>query len=122
MLFLFLGAPGALLAAFLTMAVVASGASRRRRDQALLRIRGASRAQILKLAAVEAAYVGIGGTIAGLFLATLLARMLLGVGIFAASAIGWITAAVLAGVLLARPRFSPRHGSMPDRPRSRRPG
>ncbi len=100
-LFLFLGAPGALLAAFLTMAVVASGAGRRRRDQALLRIRGAARAQIMKLAAVEAACVGIGGTIAGMFLATLLSRMLLGVGIFAASAIGWITAAVLAGVLLA---------------------
>ncbi|USU18541.1 FtsX-like permease family protein [Paraburkholderia fungorum] len=100
-LFFFLGAPGALLAAFLTMAVVASGAGRRRRDQALLRIRGASRAQMMKLVAVEAACVGIGGTIAGLFLATLLSRMLHGVGIFDASAIGWITVAILAGMLLA---------------------
>jgi putative ABC transport system permease protein len=99
-LFFFLGAPGALLAAFLTMAVVVSGASQRRRDQALLRIRGASHAQIMRLAAVEAACVGFGGTIAGLLLAALLSRMLLGVDIFAASAIGWITAAVLAGILL----------------------
>ncbi|MDW3688981.1 hypothetical protein RA280_46160 [Cupriavidus sp. CV2] len=100
-LFLFLGAPGALLAAFLTVAVVASGAGRRRRDRALLRIRGASRTQILKLAAVEAACVGVGGTTAGLLLATLLSEVRLDVGIFAATAIGWIAAAVLAGVLLA---------------------
>ncbi|MFM0197846.1 FtsX-like permease family protein [Paraburkholderia strydomiana] len=100
-LFLFLGAPGALLAVFLTMAVVASGASQRRRDQALLRIRGASRAQILRLAAVEAACVGFGGTIAGLVLAALLSRMVPGTGTFDASSIGWIAAAVLSGVLLA---------------------
>ncbi|WP_217478546.1 ABC transporter permease [Pararobbsia alpina] len=100
-LFLFLGAPGALLAALLTMAVVASGAGRRQRDQALLRIRGASGAQIMKLAAVEAACVGIGGTIAGLLLATALTRLVLGVGMFAASTIGWIAAAALTGSLLA---------------------
>ncbi|WP_432262717.1 FtsX-like permease family protein [Cupriavidus sp. TMH.W2] len=100
-LFLFLGAPGALLAAFLTLAVVASGAGRRRRDQALLRIRGASRAQILKLAAAEAACVGVGGTTAGLLLATLLSEVLLDFRMFAASAIGWIAAAVVVGVLLA---------------------
>ncbi|MGF6936739.1 putative ABC transport system permease protein [Paraburkholderia sp. UCT70] len=99
--FLFLGAPGALLAALLTMAVVASGAGRRRRDQALLRIRGASRAQIMKLAAVEAACVGMGGTIAGLVLAVIVSRMLLGAGIFVVSAFGWIAATALAGVLLA---------------------
>jgi putative ABC transport system permease protein len=39
-LFLFLGVLGALLAAFLTVAVAASGRERRRRDQSLLRIRG----------------------------------------------------------------------------------
>lgn len=100
-LFLFLGAPGALLAAFLTMAVVASGAGRRRRDQALLRMRGASRAQILKLAAVEAACAGVVGTTAGLLLATLLSEALLDTNIFAAPAIGWLAAAVLAGGFLA---------------------
>ncbi|TWC39568.1 putative ABC transport system permease protein [Pseudomonas sp. SJZ079] len=100
-LFLFLGAPGVLLAAFLSLAVVASGAARRRRDQALLRIRGASRTQILQLAAVEAVCIGIVGTAAGLLLATLLSRLLLGVGIFAVSAIGWLTGAALAGIVLA---------------------
>ena len=100
-LFLFLGAPGALLATLLTIAVVASGGTRRRRDQALLRIRGASRAQIMKLAAVEAAFVGIGGTVTGLLLAELLSRTLLGGGIFNLSARYWVVAAIFAGVALA---------------------
>src|SRR5487761_2737156 len=100
-LFLFLGAPGALLATFLTIAVVASGGVRRRRDQALLRIRGASRAQIMRLAAVEAAFVGMGGTIAGLLLAELLSRMILGGGIFNASARYWIAGSIFAGMALA---------------------
>lgn len=100
-LFLFLGAPGALLATFLTIAVVASGGIRRRRDQALLRIRGASRAQIMKLAAVEAAFVGVGGSIAGLLCAELLSQTLLGVGIFNTAAIYWVAGAVVAGILLA---------------------
>lgn len=101
-LFLFLGAPGALLATFLTIAVVASGTVRRRRDQALLRIRGASRAQIMKLAAVEAAFAGVGGTVAGLVLAELLSRALLGAGIFNAAAMYWVAGAVFAGILLAQ--------------------
>jgi putative ABC transport system permease protein len=100
-LFLFLGTPGALLGAFLTIAVVASGSGRRRRDQALLRIRGASRAQIIKLAAVEAMCVGLGGTLAGLVLAALLSRLFLGAGYFGASSMGWIACAAIAGVVLA---------------------
>ncbi len=100
-LFLFLGAPGALLATLLTIAVVASGGVRRRRDQALLRIRGASRAQIMQLAAVEAAFVGMGGSMIGLLLAALLSQSLLGAGIFNAAAVYWIAGSVCAGVLLA---------------------
>lgn len=100
-LFLFLGAPGALLAIVLTIAVVASGGVRRRRDQALLRVRGASRAQIMKLAAVEAALVGLGGSAAGLLFAAILSRTLLDVSIFNAIAIYWVTGAVCAGVLLS---------------------
>ncbi len=100
-LFLFLGAPGALLATFLTIAVVASGGVRRRRDQALLRIRGASRAQIMRLAAVEAAFVGVCGSIAGLLFAALLSRMLLGASMFQASALYSVAGAVVAGIALA---------------------
>ncbi|MEO6354846.1 MAG: FtsX-like permease family protein [Burkholderiaceae bacterium] len=100
-LFLFLGAPGVLLAAFLTVAVAASGGERRRRDQALLRLRGASQTVILKLAAVEAAYVGLIGAIAGVGLAALSTRLLLGIPIFDGSVIAWVVLAVLAGFLLA---------------------
>ncbi|TDY16684.1 putative ABC transport system permease protein [Paraburkholderia sp. BL6665CI2N2] len=100
-LFLFLGAPGALLGAFLTIGVVAAGSGRRRRDQALLRIRGASRAQIMKLAAVEAMCVGVGGTLVGLVLAALLSRLFLGAGYFGASSMRWVACAAIAGVALA---------------------
>src|SRR3954447_66675 len=53
-LFLFLGLPGVLLAAILTAVVVAAGATTRRREQALLRLRGASASQVIRLATVEA--------------------------------------------------------------------
>ena len=100
-LFLFLGAPGALLAAFLTVAVAASGGERRRRDQALLRLRGASQAIILKLAAVEAVYVGLTGALFGLGFAAIATRFLLGIGIFDSSVLPWVVIAVVAGFLLA---------------------
>ncbi|MDS0859806.1 ABC transporter permease [Burkholderia pseudomultivorans] len=100
-LFLFLGAPGATLAALLTIAVVASGSGRRRRDQALLRIRGASLAQIMLLAAVEAACIGVAGTAGGIVLAMALTHLVLGSGLFAASTAGWVAAAALSGVVLA---------------------
>ncbi|WP_035055182.1 ABC transporter permease [Andreprevotia chitinilytica] len=101
-LFLFLSAPGCLLAAFLTIAVAASGGDRRRRDQALLRIRGASRSQIMQLAAVEAGVVGVGGAAIGVGLAALISSMLLQTTIFAGSAAVWVAGAALAGVLLAQ--------------------
>jgi putative ABC transport system permease protein len=49
-LFLFLGLPGVVLAGLLTAVLVSSGAVRRRREQALLRLRGASTATLLRLA------------------------------------------------------------------------
>lgn len=61
LLFLFLGVPGAALAAALTWAVAQSGAGRRRKEQALLRTRGATVARLMGLAAVEAAVVAVAG-------------------------------------------------------------
>ena len=55
-LFLFLGLPGAAIAALLTGAVTASDAIRRRREQALLRARGAAPKHLLRLAAAEATH------------------------------------------------------------------
>jgi putative ABC transport system permease protein len=67
-LFLFLGVPGAVLAALLTFTVAAAGAGRRSSERALLRVRGASTRQIVALGAVEALVVGVAGTIAGTLL------------------------------------------------------
>ncbi|MCW2940925.1 MAG: hypothetical protein JWN00_3910 [Actinomycetia bacterium] len=103
-LFLFLGLPGAILAGLLTAAVTGAGASRRRREQALLRTRGASNRQLMRLAGLEAAVVGIGGSIAGLAGAALVGRLAFGSARFGsttASTTGWITAAVLTGLVIA---------------------
>ncbi len=72
-LFLFLGIPGVILALLVTLAVASSGSERRRREQALLRLRGASLLQLLRLAAIEAAAVAGLGTVIGLLLAVVVA-------------------------------------------------
>jgi putative ABC transport system permease protein len=71
-LFLFLGIPGVVLALLVTLAVASSGSERRRREQALLRLRGASRPQVLRLAAIEATAVGGLGIAIGLALAVMI--------------------------------------------------
>ena len=91
-LFLFLGAPGALLAAALTAAITQAGAGRRRKEQSLLRARGSTPAQLLRLVLVEAAVVGMLGGLIGLGAAA---------AIGAASSWPWDLAAVLAGLAVA---------------------
>lgn len=71
-LFLFLGIPGVVLALLVTLAVASSGSERRRREQALLRLRGASRPQVLRLAAIEATAIGGLGVAIGLVLAVII--------------------------------------------------
>jgi putative ABC transport system permease protein len=103
-LFLFLGLPAAILAGLLTAAVTAAGAARRRRDQALLRTRGASAQVVLRLAAAEAATVAIVGAAAGLAIAALIGRAAFGSASFGAapgSAILWLSAAAASGLLIA---------------------
>ncbi|WP_374968229.1 FtsX-like permease family protein [Terrabacter sp. BE26] len=80
MLFLFLGLPGALLAAMLTAALVGAGAQRRRDEQALLRTRGLSPRAIGRLAATEAALVATGGAVLGLVAAAIASRWAFGQG------------------------------------------
>lgn len=77
-LFLFLGAPGILLAAALTLGVTSTHAARRRREQALLRVRGASSRQLLGLAAGEALLTGVAGALLGLAFAALFAQTFIG--------------------------------------------
>jgi len=103
-LFVFLGLPGAVLAGLLTAAVATAGASRRRREQALLRARGADTRQLVIVGAAEAAVVGMAGAAAGLALALGLGRLAFGTARFGATtaaAIGWAGGSALAGLAIA---------------------
>jgi putative ABC transport system permease protein len=102
-LFLFLGLPGAILAGLLTATVASSGAARRRGEQALLRIRGASVRQLLRLAAVEAAVIGVVGCVAGLVVALIVGKVAFGSASFGAttaSAFAWSGLAVAVGLVI----------------------
>ena len=96
-LFLFLGAPGVVLAALVTAAIAGAGRARRMREQALLRIRGATLIETLFNPAVEAAVIGLAGAAAGLLLAFIALR-LMGVSVAAPTALGWGLFAAAAGL------------------------
>jgi putative ABC transport system permease protein len=98
-LFLFLGTPGALLAVLLTIAVAASGAAQRRRDQALLRTRGATSAGILLLAASETLAVAGFGIAFGLLIADLLSAIVLHASFFDRGMWIWLCAAAVLGLI-----------------------
>ncbi|MDT7564601.1 MAG: putative transport system permease protein [Pseudonocardiales bacterium] len=103
-LFLFLGLPGAVLAGLFTAAVAAAGTGRRRREQALLRARGADAGQLVQLAAVEAAAVGVAGCLAGLGAAALIGWLMFGSARFGsttANAVAWGAAATSTGLVIA---------------------
>jgi putative ABC transport system permease protein len=103
-LFLFLGLPAAVLAGLLTATVVTAGADRRRRDQALLRARGATQRQLMWLAAAEATVVGLAGSAAGLAAAALVGLTEFGspsLGADARTAVGWAAASAAVGMATA---------------------
>ncbi len=103
-LFVFLGLPGALLAAALTVTVAAAGGNRRRREQALLRLRGARSTQVLGLAAVEAATVGGAGALVGLGVAAIIGKLSFGSAGFGSSgrgAVTWMALSAIVGLAVA---------------------
>ncbi|MDP9343420.1 MAG: FtsX-like permease family protein [Actinomycetota bacterium] len=104
LLFVFLGLPGIVLGALLTAVVAASGRERRRQEQALLRLRGASPQRITRLAAGEAALAGVVGSGLGLAGAALAGRMAFGtsrLGATLGQTIVWTVASVAFGLALA---------------------
>jgi putative ABC transport system permease protein len=103
-LFLFLGLPGAALAAALTAVIAGAGAVRRRREQALLRTRGATRAAVMRLALVEASIVGVVGSLLGLGTAAAVGQIMfgsLGFGATPASSAVWALASACTGLVVA---------------------
>src|SRR4051794_17081766 len=86
LLFLFLGVPGAILAALLTTSIASAGASRRRRDSSLLRTRGASSAALVRIALGEALLAGVAGVAVGLGAALVIGSIEFGTASFGASA------------------------------------
>jgi putative ABC transport system permease protein len=101
-LFLFLGLPGLVVAALLTLGIADSGAVRRRQQQALLRTRGASVPMILKLAAAEAVSIAVGGAVLGatvVFAVSNLFKMALGLSL--TGIVEWLLAASCAGLFLS---------------------
>ena len=101
-LFLFLGLPGAILAALLVIFVLSSGREHRRKEQALLRIHGASSGQILGLQSVEGILVGIGGILLGVLASVFISRIFLNTAWRPDNLVSfWIIASALAVFVLA---------------------
>jgi putative ABC transport system permease protein len=104
LLFLFLGVPGAILAGLVTASIASAGADRRRRDAALLRTRGASTRQLVRIALSETALSGGAGVAVGLAAALVIGSAAFGTASFGASTLSaglWAGAAALAGLLIA---------------------
>jgi putative ABC transport system permease protein len=102
--FLFLGLPGALLATLLTITLASAGADRRRRDQALLRARGATLGSLMRIALAETALVGLAGGLAGLAAALVIGRWAFGSATFGAGSRGaalWAVASLVGGLAVA---------------------
>jgi putative ABC transport system permease protein len=93
-IFIVLGTPGAALAGIVAASAAGSGAERRRREQALLRARGATTSRLVRLAALEAVAIGALGATAGIAGGRLLERT-------ARPTPAWSGAAIASGVAIA---------------------
>jgi putative ABC transport system permease protein len=104
LLFLFLGLPGAVLAALITASIASAGGRRRRRDAALLRTRGASTNQLVRIALGEAVMAGVLGVAVGLGAALVIGRIAFSTSSFGAStsaAVAWAAGSAIAGLAVA---------------------
>lgn len=103
-LFLFLGVPGAILAGLVTASIASAGADRRRRDAALLRTRGASTRQLVRIALGESALAGGAGVAVGLGVALAIGQAAFGTASFGASTLAallWAGGAAAMGLGIA---------------------
>lgn len=99
LLFLLLGLPGLALAAVVAGLVIALRSDRRRREVALLRLRGATTADLVRLVGAEVALSAALAAALGLPLALVAIKLALPAG--ASLSVGWAVAAVASAALLA---------------------
>jgi putative ABC transport system permease protein len=100
-LLLFLGLPGVVLSVLLTVAIARADAGRRRREQALLSLRGASSEQIARLAFIDAALVASAGSVFGAALAAGLLAGALHVDLHQSGLWLWLAGAATLGFVMA---------------------
>ncbi len=100
-LFLFLGLPGAILAIILTFAVSATGNDRRRREQSLLRVRGATTATILRLESLEALIVSVLAVIVALLVTQVIVSRMVAIAIGTRQTVTVLVIALLVGIVTA---------------------
>jgi putative ABC transport system permease protein len=101
-LFLFLGLPGAILAALLVIFITGSGREHRKKGQALLRMYGASSAQIIRIQSVEGIIAGLGGSILGIGISIAVNNLTIPNGMSTASLTpAWTVFSALVGLVLA---------------------
>ncbi len=100
-LLLFLGLPGIALAALLTVAIGRSQSGSRRRDYALLSLRGASTSAITRIAVAESGCVAALGAVAGVCAAAVLSVTILGASPGTRAVVVWLGIAFAAGLILA---------------------
>ena len=101
LLLLFLGLPGIVLAMLLTISISRTDAARRRREQALLALRGASTGQIAGLAVVDASLIAGVGSLCGVTLAAVLASTVLHIEATSSAALAWLLASGVTGFVIA---------------------
>ena len=99
LLFLLLGVPGLALAAVVATLVVALRSDRRRREIALLRLRGAAAGQLVRIVGAESVAVALLGGLLGVPLALLALHLALPAGTPLST--GWTITALVSGLLLA---------------------
>ena len=96
-MFLFLGLPGALLAAFLAAFAASILAATERREQAILRVRGADRRHLRTIALTKSLAIACVGSTAGVLLGLLSTAIILGAStVFAATTAELIRSAILS--------------------------
>ena len=102
LLFVFLGLPGVLLGVLVALAAAEASRVQRRREQALLRVRGASPRMVLAPALAEAALAGVLGIALGLAVAALAGRAAFGAPLLPAGVtLAWWAVAGAGGLATA---------------------